>query len=306
MRSLEIACNIGTLERSGKGDFLSAETTNTGGNGDSIAPSRPKILKKAHWDDDLIDGFDVSFSKHEDQINNWKNGKSVGNKSMDRSASMVVEHGRHWKFTQLLPYSIGTVWALYLMYAFGWGDWAMINGRNPSCKKTPVDWEIDASASFCMLSSSFEAGSLTLKILSAFILGGFLMSSRNLWLTRRTSYCALCGATRNILINVCTLVPPEHQQLFVRWSVLGFELSVLKARMLIDSDEGKEYLQACGLIKEDEWESMVNGDRHTTVWVRIRLLTLPTVQFETKITIFQFLLLVFVHNSIGFNQRQSN
>ena len=201
------------------------------------------------------------------KINPWKTGKCVKHLAMERSAS--VEHGRlAWEFKQLLPYSISTFWALILMYVFGWGDWAMFNGRNPSCK-TPVDWDLDASASFCLLSPSLDAGALTLRILSAFVLGGFLMSSRNLWLTKRSSYCALCGATRNIIINVCTLVPPEHQHIFARWSVFGFELSVLKARMLIDSDESKEYLQACGLIKEDEWELMVNGDRHTTVWVRM-------------------------------------
>jgi hypothetical protein len=211
--------------------------------------------------------FDVSISKYEDKINPWKTGKCVKHLAMERSAS--VEHGRlAWEFKQLLPYSISTFWALILMYVFGWGDWAMFNGRNPSCK-TPVDWDLDASASFCLLSPSLDAGALTLRILSAFVLGGFLMSSRNLWLTKRSSYCALCGATRNIIINVCTLVPPEHQHIFARWSVFGFELSVLKARMLIDSDESKEYLQACGLIKEDEWELMVNGDRHTTVWVRM-------------------------------------
>ena len=93
------------------------------------------------------------------------------------------------------------------------------------------------------------------------------MSTRSLWLTRRTAYCALCGATRNLLINLTTLPPIDDQQLFARWAILGYELSVLKARMLVDTHEAREYLETSKLIVEDEWSSMVNGDRHRTVWV---------------------------------------
>ena len=52
--------------------------------------------------------------------------------------------------------------------------------------------------------------------------------------------------------------------------MLGYELSVLKARSLIDTTEAKEYLLIAKLTKEGEWESMVNGDRHTTVWYWIQ------------------------------------
>ena len=68
------------------------------------------------------------------------------------------------------------------------------------------------------------------------------------------------------IINVTTLAPPNSRKLLARWANLGFELSVLKARSLADTIEGKSYLQVSRLIQGDEWEQMVNGDRHTTVW----------------------------------------
>ena len=93
-------------------------------------------------------------------------------------------------------------------------------------------------------------------------------------MARRTSYCALCGATRNLLINVATLPQAEDQPLLARWALLGYELSVLKARMLIDTDEAQDFLKVSKLIVGNEWESMVNGDRHTTVWVSTSVLLL--------------------------------
>ena len=56
--------------------------------------------------------------------------------------------------------------------------------------------------------------------------------------------------------------------------MLGYELSVLKARMLIDTDEAQDFLKVSKLIVGNEWESMVNGDRHTTVWVSTSVLLL--------------------------------
>ena len=72
------------------------------------------------------------------------------------------------------------------------------------------------------------------------------------------------------LINVTTLAPDHDRPLLARWALLGYELSVLKARSLVDTTEGKKYLQISKLIVEGEWESMVNGDRHTTVWYWIQ------------------------------------
>lgn len=57
-----------------------------------------------------------------------------------------------------------------------------------------------------------------------------------------------------MLINVTTLAPKD-KKLLARWAVLGYELSVLKARLLIDTEEGKKYLSMSRLVVGDEWES---------------------------------------------------
>merc|ERR1712238_23985 len=56
----------------------------------------------------------------------------------------------------------------------------------------------------------------------------------------------------------------------LRWAVLGFELAILKARNEIDTNLGRKYLNGMELLREDEWENMVNEDRHTTVWYWIQ------------------------------------
>ena len=67
-----------------------------------------------------------------------------------------------------------------------------------------------------------------------------------------------------------TLAPPDARQLLARWTVLGYELSVLKARCLIDTTEGQKYLLLSRLLVGNEWDRMVDGDRHTTVWYWIQ------------------------------------
>jgi len=79
------------------------------------------------------------------------------------------------------------------MIIFGAGGWAFPDGGDPTCfpygqgkKKNSV----------CGLQESLSNGSGSLLFLTSFVLAGFLMSSWTLWMTRRTAYCALCGATR--------------------------------------------------------------------------------------------------------------
>ena len=165
-------------------------------------------------------------------------------------------------------YSAWTILALLIQLILGAGDFAFPDGTGDhnndgsaacSVSDTPIN------GSVCDLEGSLKEGQGNLKFLNAFIVGGFLLSSVKLWLTRRTAYCALCGATRNLLINLCTAVDSKKEKaIFVRWAVLGYELAVLKGRGLIDLEEGKKYLQDLRLIKGNEWEKMVDGDRHTT------------------------------------------
>ena len=139
---------------------------------------------------------------------------------------------------------------------------AFPDGNNPTCDESNQS----KNANVCDTIASLKEGESSLAVLTSFVLGGFVLTTRQLWLARRTAYCALCGATRNLLINVCSLAPKEERRVFTRWACLGYELSVLKGRMLIDSDEARVFLTDANLIVKDEWEKMVNGDRHTTVW----------------------------------------
>jgi len=100
----------------------------------------------------------------------------------------------------------------------------------------------------------------------------------------------LLGSIRNLIIQIGTLVRKhsinkvmnneeeeqenttwvDERHQMMRWAVLGFELAVLKARNEMDTDLGRKYLEGMELLREDEWENMVNEDRHTTVWYWIQ------------------------------------
>ena len=99
-----------------------------------------------------------------------------------------------WSVKKWLTYSGWTIWAIALMIAFGINGWAYPDGNNPTCSTTNKE----KNSSMCGLGEVLIRGSGSLTFLSSFILAGFLLSSRQLWLARRTAYCALCGATRNL------------------------------------------------------------------------------------------------------------
>ena len=180
--------------------------------------------------------------------------------------------------------------AIALMVVFGVGGWSFPDGSNPTCDTSNPD----KNRTVCGMTEVIQSGASNLEFLSGFIIAGFVSSAVKLWTTRRTAYCgeqkrhivivhihnpskrllnfriALCGATRNLLINVASLVPQEERTLLARWSVLGFELSVLKSRCLIDTEQGRKYLELSNLIFGNEWDKMVEGDRHTSVWYWIQ------------------------------------
>lgn len=211
-------------------------------------------------------GFRTSIMSTERVMKSWKDKRFSKDHGVDRSATKMMNQNQ-WSLKTWIKYSLWTCWAIFLMLVLGGGDWAYPDGSNPTCpNEAQQNQGMNRNSATCGVEESLSKGSANLTFLSSFVLGGFLLSSRNLWLTRRSAYCALCGATRNLLINVTTLAPSRYKKILARWAVLGFELSVLKARSLIDSDEGRNFLELSRLVVGDEWESMVNGDRHTTVW----------------------------------------
>jgi hypothetical protein len=155
-------------------------------------------------------------------------------------------------------------------------DFAFPDGK-PAC-----DNKLGSSTTnktMCDLVWTLERGQAQLKFLAPFILGGFVVGTVQVWRLRRTAYKDLCKATRNINIQIASLVPfnSEDEKIInarktmMRWSLLGFEFSVLKARGQMDTLDAKKKLESLGLLVDGEWEAMVPGDRHTTVWLWLQM-----------------------------------
>jgi len=159
--------------------------------------------------------------------------------------------------------------ALSIQFIVGNGDWAFPNGTGSAtgsaCSPVRTGSQVMQNKNICNLYFSLDEGSNRLAFLCAFILGGYLLTAVNMWRLRRTAYCQLCGATRNLLINLCTIVEDQAQiRVLTRWAVMGYELSILKARGLIDLEEAEVYLGELHLLESNEWAKLINGERHTT------------------------------------------
>lgn len=121
-----------------------------------------------------------------------------------------------------------------------------------------------------------------LSTVMAFILAGFISYSVSQWKERRSNYCTVCGANRNLILQISSLVPcpspdddnyeevKQERETMERWAVLGYEIAFLKAKGMMDSAAGRAHLESLGLLEVDEWDKMVAGDRHTTVWYWIQ------------------------------------
>jgi len=222
--------------------------------------------------------------------------KKVASPDGGRGARDLTRKARIWGTGYWRDSLFWTVLALGVMFVFGSGSWAFPDDspacldkaqqvhtivllRNGTLASNSTDTSDDPTtavnsyaSAMCELKESLENGVLSLTLLSAFIIGGFVMASVNIWLARRSSYLALCGATRNLLININSIIPQEaDRRLMSRWTILAFELSVLKAREIMDSSEGCKYLMDLNLLHSNEWDAMVDGDRHTTVWFWIQI-----------------------------------
>ena len=177
---------------------------------------------------------------------------------------------------QLIDFSPIALIPLLIQLIFGW-SWAFPDGH-PACDTDEILGGSIKNGNICDLQIAMNSWGIQINTLVAFIIGGFVLSTVSLWRLRRTSYAALCGATRNLLINVSSIVPVsngtaigETRAAMLRWTILGFELSVLKARSIIDTPKARKYLETVRLLKEGEWESLIDGDRHTTVWWIIQM-----------------------------------
>lgn len=145
----------------------------------------------------------------------------------------------------------------------------------------PVQNDPTRNRLICQLDGVLEDATDSFQWLIAFLLSGYVAASVNTWATRRTNYAALCGNARNLNILLASLIPLDNtnkdlsasRKTLARWVMLAFELAMLKARGNMDSEAGREYLAASGLMEAGEWEAMVSGDRHSTVfwWISMKV-----------------------------------
>jgi len=132
-------------------------------------------------------------------------------------------------------------------------DKQVCGGQDPTFGTISNSTNNGAGAPICANFTVVRDGTNLLQTLSAFILGGFLTSSVNLWLERRKSYEKLCGVTRNLLLTINSTVPNEtDRNIMTKWAILGYELSVLKGRGLVDSDSGRHYVKDLNLLDSNE------------------------------------------------------
>uniref|UniRef100_A0A0G4GYJ1 Uncharacterized protein n=1 Tax=Chromera velia CCMP2878 TaxID=1169474 RepID=A0A0G4GYJ1_9ALVE len=180
--------------------------------------------------------------------------------------------------SSLTMWSRHIVWLLYacaLMLVIGYvgfPDGEM--GGGPACAD-------GKNIRVCQLEALLADSKAEFRFLIAFVLAGYVAGTVAMWGIRRKNYASLCGNARNLSIQILSFVPVEHQdeQLMQtrknlsRWVMLAFELAFLKAKGAMDKEEAKAYLVEEGLLVEGEWENMVVGDRHSSVffWIQTQL-----------------------------------
>jgi Bestrophin, RFP-TM, chloride channel len=188
-----------------------------------------------------------------------------------------------------IEHLIYTIIALAIQFIFG-HDYAFPDGINQvTGRACGVDDVGQHNLNMCGLETTLQQAQMQLQFLAPIVLGGYVFLTIGLWMERRAAYLALCSAVRNMNVNLASIIPPvppggsggqdakKHRTLtkrirharktMARWSLLGFELSVLKARGQMDMEViAIPHLRSMRLLEKDEWEAMVPGDRHTTVW----------------------------------------
>ena len=146
-------------------------------------------------------------------------------------------------------------------------------GTGPACLGSPSSVNTD----MCMVENILSVATQDFRFLIGFILAGYVGGIVNMWYTRRNNYASLCGNARNTVLTISSLLPDDKSDKAMmdvrynmcRWTMLGYELAMMKARGVMDDDSAQLYLEDTGHLIRGEWEQMCVGDRHTTCfyWV---------------------------------------
>ena len=145
-------------------------------------------------------------------------------------------------------------------------------GIGPACTNPPT-----VNKDICSVENVLSQATNDFRFLIGFILAGYVGGIVSMWGRRRTNYASLCGNARNTVLTISSLLPDDRsnkQMMDVRsnmcrWTMLGYELAMMKARGVMDDDSARLYLEETGHLLPNEWECMCEGDRHTTAfyWV---------------------------------------
>jgi hypothetical protein len=187
-----------------------------------------------------------------------------------------------YSISQWVHHLIAIGWAIFLMILLG--ETAFPDGAmgTPACSSD----DVTRNRNMCQLVDVLEEAADNFQWLIGFILSGFVAASVATWATRRKNYAALCGTARNLNILVASFVPLDAgnydlmdvRKTLGRWIMLAMELAMLKARGAMDSADGREHLSSLSLLEPGEWEAMVTGDRHSTVfwWILTEMVKMRT------------------------------
>lgn len=167
-----------------------------------------------------------------------------------------------------LGYVAYAICLMLFLIAYGFTD------NQPGAAGACSDSDPSRNRAMCQLNGVLLDAKTEFRFLIAFILSGYVGVSVSIWAKRRSNYASLCGCARNLNLVVASVLPIdskntelcELRKKLARWVMLAMELAMLKARGHMDSNEGRDYLINSGLALKNEWDAMVKGDRHTTVF----------------------------------------
>lgn len=212
----------------------------------------------------------------ESQLNLSQTCRNVD--KINRDVGTMKKTAKVWSGNYWFAYIIWPLIAIIIQLFFGLTPWWLPDDKSICTDGTNRDVWI------CDLVEALEDGTNGLTFLSAFIVGGFVISSVNIWLGRRSSYRTLCGATRDVLVNINSIVPNQKDRLLMtRWTIIAYELSMLQARELINSEAGRTYLEELNLLHTNEWETMIEDDRQGSVcfWIQAKAAKLAKSTFSS-------------------------
>ncbi len=253
----------------------------------SVAPTDHQFLKKRPGmpaSNRKKFGFSINAdddSDIENKMSIWLNAKQgISRLSTFRDGLMtkggIVMAGNWFEYFGYTAFAI----AIQLSVAIpGFGEWWFPDNDGKSCTPIMKPGDVVPSTDVynrtaCEILQAAMKTALNFKILAAFIIGGFVISSIKLWTDRRMRYRTLNGSIRSLLVALFSIIPADEtddqlsfdRATISRWCVLGYEIAILDARGQMDSEDGREYLESLNLLSKDEWEKMESGDRMTSTW----------------------------------------